>query len=65
MDTSLNNTILAIVVRNDKKAKVAGGAYVFTVDTDQEMEEISMLLARTTMSMAHQLADGIRIIVKH
>lgn len=65
MDTSLNNTILAVVLRADKMAKVTGGAYIFTVDTDQELEEISMLLARTTMSMAHQLADGIRIVVKH
>lgn len=65
MDSGLTNTILAVVVKAEQAHKVTGGAPIFIVDTDQELEEIGMLIARTTLSMAHQIAQGIRIIVKH
>ncbi|MCK4259045.1 MAG: hypothetical protein KAX49_08710 [Halanaerobiales bacterium] len=65
MDLSLNNTILAIVVKEDCKTKVSGGAPIFITENDQELEEMSMLISRITMSMVHEIADGIRMIVKH
>ncbi|MFW6389953.1 MAG: capping complex subunit for YIEGIA [Halanaerobiales bacterium] len=57
--------ILAIITLFDKKEKVAGGAPIFYADNKQEMEEISMLLARLTLGMVHDLGNGINIIIKH
>ncbi|AZR72758.1 hypothetical protein BBF96_04735 [Anoxybacter fermentans] len=65
MDTSLNNVILAVVVMNDKVKKVSGGAPIFIAENEKELEKISMLISRVTMSMVHEISDGIRIIVKH
>ncbi len=65
MDINLNNTILAVVVREDKKSKVTGGTPIFIVEDDQELEEMSMLISRITMSMVHEISNGIRMIVKH
>lgn len=66
MDTSLNNTILAIVVQSDQADKVKpGGAPIFIADDHEELEQMSMLISRLTLSMVHEIHDGIRIIVKH
>ena len=65
MDLSLNNYILAIFVTRDQIDNVAGSAPIFIVDTEEELEEKSMLMARITMSMVHELDTGLRIIVKH
>ncbi len=65
MDISLNNTVLAIFVTKDKANTVAGSAPIFIVKDKQELEEQSMLFSRITMSMVHELSEGLRIIVKH
>lgn len=65
MDISLNNCILAIFVTRDQIDNVAGSVPIFIVDTKEELEQKSMLMARITMSMVHELDQGLRIIVKH
>lgn len=65
MDISLNNTVQAIFVVKDKANMVAGSAPIFIVQDYQELEEKSMLFSRITMSMVHELDEGLRIIVKH
>lgn len=64
-DASLNNVILAVVVKNGKSRKVSGGAPIFIVDSDEELERMSSLISRITISMVHEIDEGIRIIVKH
>lgn len=65
MNISLDNYIIAIFVTKDKMDNVRGSAPIFIVETEKELEEKSMLMARITMSMVHELDKGLRIIVKH
>ena len=65
-DVSLNNIIIAIVVLTDEKNKVGGGgAPIFYAANKSEQEKISMLLARITLAMVHDLENGVKLIVKH
>ncbi|MEC9488946.1 MAG: hypothetical protein UMV23_05650 [Halanaerobium sp.] len=66
MDTSIANSILAVVVTRAQQNKVsAGGAPLFICDSREELEEVTMLLARLTMSMVHDLRNGVYILIKH
>ncbi|MCG8513380.1 MAG: hypothetical protein MI740_04505 [Halanaerobiales bacterium] len=62
---SNNNSILAVIVQKENKAKVAGGVPIFYTEDERELEEISMLLARLTLGMVHDLGNGVKIIMKH
>lgn len=62
---SLNNSIIAIIVEEKNKDKVGGGAPIFFVKDEKELEKISMLLARITLGMVHDLGNRVKIIVKH
>ncbi|MFW6381779.1 MAG: capping complex subunit for YIEGIA [Bacillota bacterium] len=59
------NSILAIVALRESGDSVQGGAPIILVDTREDLEEISMLLARITLGMVHELTDNIKIIIKH
>ncbi len=62
----LNNFILAIVAQKDNKDKVDNGATpIFYGEDEEEVEYISMLISRLTMSMVHDLGNGIYILIKH
>lgn len=37
----------------------------FFADNEEEVEELSSLLARITLAMVHDLENGIKIIVRH
>ncbi len=62
---SNNNSILAVIVQKENKEKVAGGVPIFYTEDERELEEISMLLARLTLGMVHDLGNGVKIIMKH
>lgn len=62
---SNNNSILAVIVPKENKEKVAGGVPIFYTEDERELEEISMLLARLTLGMVHDLGNGVKIIMKH
>lgn len=62
---SNNNSILAVIVQKENKEKVAGGVPIFFTEDERELEEISMLLARLTLGMVHDLGNGLKIIMKH
>ncbi|HHU93023.1 MAG TPA: hypothetical protein GXZ20_07835 [Halanaerobiaceae bacterium] len=59
------NNILAIITTKKLRDKVAGGAPIFFADNEEEVEELSSLLARITLAMVHDLENGIKIIVRH
>ena len=65
-EVSLNNIILAIIVLKEEKYKVgSGGVPIFYVKNKEEQEKISMLLARITLGMVHDLGNGVKLIIKH
>ncbi|MGM0501474.1 MAG: capping complex subunit for YIEGIA [Bacillota bacterium] len=62
----INNFILAIVVTEKNKSKVNGGSTpVFYGENEEEVDYIAMLISRLTMSMAHDLGNGVYILIKH
>jgi hypothetical protein len=66
MEVSLTNSILAIVVLKEVENKVkGGGAPVFYAEDEEELEYIAMLISRLTLSMVHNLGNGIYVLVKH
>lgn len=66
MEVSLTNNILAVVTLKKDGNKVdGGGCPVFYAEDEEELEQIAMLLSRLTLSMAHDLGNGVYILVKH
>ncbi len=65
MDININNEILAVVTLKGNAVKVAGGAPIFLVEDEKELKEITMLLARITLGMVHDLKNGVYILVRH
>ena len=59
------NDIVAVITKNENKDKVGGGAPIFIVNDDPELEEMSMLLSRITLGMVHDIGQGIKIIIRH
>jgi hypothetical protein len=58
--------ILAIVTTEEQQDLVeSGSAPIFYARDEEELEYISMLLSRLTMSMAHDLGNGVYILIKH
>ncbi|MEB3752377.1 MULTISPECIES: hypothetical protein [Geobacillus] len=55
--------ILAIVTT--KGETVAGGAPIFLCQTNEEMERIAANLEAILDGIAHELSEGLLIIVKH
>lgn len=61
----MEDTILAVVVTPDSGDKVRGHANVFIAKDRQEAQRISLLLSRILKAMAHDLENGVTILVKH
>ncbi|MEJ6950596.1 capping complex subunit for YIEGIA [Natronospora cellulosivora (SeqCode)] len=57
--------ILAVITTKENEFKVGGGAPIFYVKDDEEQEDISMILARLTMGMVHDLGNGVKIVIRH
>lgn len=63
MDTSITNAILAVVSMHSDK--VGGGAPIFYVETEEELQNTAFLLEKILDAMAHDLKNGTMILVKH
>ncbi|MFO7819953.1 MAG: hypothetical protein R6V17_06910 [Halanaerobacter sp.] len=62
----INNYILAIVTTQQNKNKIASGSTpVFYAKNREELEYIAGLISRLTISMVHDLGNGIYILIKH
>lgn len=58
--------IVAVVTLKENAHKVEGGrASVFYAENEEELEYLTMLLSRITTAMAHNLGNGVYILVKH
>ena len=66
MDVDINNYILAIVTTEQNQNKIASGSTpVFYAENKEELEYIAGLISRLTISMVHDLGNGVYILIKH
>ena len=65
MATSVVDCILAVVATTKNKDKVSGGAPIFLVNDEEELQYTCLMLSRVLKGMTHSLDNGIYIIVKH
>lgn len=64
--TSLVGTIIATIALNEAREKVSGGgAPIFFAENREEQEKLSLLLSRILKGMAHDLENGVYIIIRH
>ncbi len=64
INTGLNDYILAIITCEKDKIR-GGGCPVFLAKGQEEMEHISLLLARVLGGVVHDLENGVCFVVKH
>ena len=64
MDVGINDKILAVVTLDEAKVKCSG-VPIFIADDQKEREKVSLLIAKITTGMVHDLENGCYIIVKH
>jgi hypothetical protein len=57
------NTILAVVTTDMNKVK--GGTPIFYAKDEQELEKLALYLSKILFGMAHDLENGIYVIVRH
>ena len=63
MDATINQRILAIVTTTPDK--VISGVPVFIAKNDEEVQNTCLLLSRILKAMAHDLENGVYILVQH
>lgn len=64
MNTGLNEYILAIVTCEVDKVK-GGGCPIFMATDQEELEKLSLLLARVLGGIVHDLENGVYFVCKH
>ncbi|MGI9952870.1 hypothetical protein V3F56_10955 [Moorellaceae bacterium AZ2] len=58
--------ILAVVATRDAREKVAGGgAPIFFAEDEAEQQKLGLTLSRMLDAMAHDLENGVLVIVRH
>lgn len=62
--TTLEKYILAVVTTSGKGVD-GGGAPVFYTENDEQLQEISFALEKILDGMAHELPNGMMVIVRH
>ncbi|MDK2822540.1 MAG: hypothetical protein PWQ67_1336 [Clostridia bacterium] len=63
MEIALKEQILGIVTPYPER--VLGNVPIFITKDDQEAQHLCLLLSRILKAMAHDLENGVYIIVKH
>ena len=64
MDIGITSKILAVVTLDESKIKGAD-VPIFIAEDQKERETVSLLIAKITTGMVHDLENGCYIIVKH
>lgn len=66
MEVLLKQRILVLIVLDEARNRVSPGeAPTFYVNTKEEQEWLALIMSRTLMAMAHDLENGIYMLVKH
>lgn len=58
-------SILATIVLEEAKDKVRGGVPIYVTETKEEQEKIALIMSRILNAMAHDLENGVYILVRH
>ena len=61
----MQDTILAVVVTRRHADKVQGMNSIFIVEDEAELERTALLLSRILKAMAHDLENGVTILMQH
>ena len=61
----MQDTILTVVVTRRHADKVQGMNSIFIVEDEAELERTALLLSRILKAMAHDLENGVTILVQH
>ena len=64
MDVGIKEGIIAIVTLDETKV-ISSGVPMFLAEDEKERDKTSLLLAKITTGMVHDLENGSYIIVKH
>lgn len=64
MGTTIEKAILAIITLNDEHV-LPGGVPIFVAKNEEEQQRTAFLLEKILDGIAHDLENGILIIVKH
>ena len=64
-EVSSTNSILAVITLKENSDYIAGGAPTFFVEDVKELDKTSMMLARLTLGMVHDIGNNIKLIIKH
>ncbi|EEG77117.1 capping complex subunit for YIEGIA [Dethiobacter alkaliphilus] len=62
MDVAIKKLILAAVTTHDKQVS---GVPTFYADNEEERARMSTILSRVLEAVAHDMGNGVYIIVKH
>lgn len=63
MEVELEQLIAAVIVRDP--AQAWGGSPVFFARTEEEQNNVALLLGRILDGMVHDLENGVLIVVRH
>ena len=63
MESDISGRILAVVTTDTDR--VVSGVPVFVAKDDEEVQRTCLLLSRIMKAMAHDLENGVYILVKH
>ncbi len=61
----MKDEILAAVVMRQNADKVQGMNSIFVTDSIEEQQRTALLLSRILKAMAHDLENGVTILVQH
>ncbi len=57
--------IIAVVTTKENRKRVGGSIITFFTEDEEEMEYVATLISRITVSMVHDLGNGVYLVVKH
>ncbi|MDN5347639.1 MAG: hypothetical protein PWP65_1203 [Clostridia bacterium] len=56
---------MAVIVTEESKHKAGGGAPIFVARDAAEQQELALYLTRILNAMAHDLENGVMVLVRH
>ncbi len=63
MDIDIKHNIVAVITLHADR--VGGGAPIFRVQDQTELEKVATYIAKATLGMVHDLENGTYMVVKH
>lgn len=54
-----------MVTTREKRDDVGGTSTIILTENEEEMEYVAALISRITVSMVHDLGNGVYLVVKH